>query len=163
MTVSTEKRDKNSSQVKSSKVRSLTGYLLAFASSLSNAGGAYCFKTAGENKLRVVLIRNMFQFLILLPIMTSLKKDFWGSNIKINLLLLLRGILSPIVMTLLGTSMNYLTLGDAIAIFYVYPAFVGVFAWICIRGWLTQFLLHSISITKSSFVKKNVVLVLLVT
>ena len=132
MTAISENHDETKTTAKTQ--RSWTGYILAFMAAMCNAAGAFCFKIIQENKMKVVLIRNMSQFLIIVPIMTYAGIEFWGSDTKTNLLLLLRGIISPIVMTLLGNSMNYLSLGDAIAIFYTYPVLVGIFAWICIKG-----------------------------
>ena len=127
-------RSKNASKEKVKSVRSWIGFLFAILAAISSATGSLFFKIVDENKMIVVMIRSIFQFLLFIPIMTVTGKEFAGKDRSTNLLLLIRGSLSPIMMTLIGSSMNYLTLGDAMAIFYTYPALVGVFAWICLRG-----------------------------
>ena len=133
MPVATDKLDK-SQKTKPKSARSWIGYLFALISAMSSAIGSFFFKTVDENKLVVVMIRSMLQFILFLPAMKFARQELAGENATTNLLLLLRGILSPVIMTMMGFSMNYLTLGDAMAIFYTYPALVGVFAWIILRG-----------------------------
>ena len=124
----------DSGKVPRKSIRSWTGYVFAMLSAIASATGSLFFKITDENKMIVVLVRNMLQFLLLVPLMSFQKIEFVGKTTKTNILLLLRGILSPFAMTGIGLAMNHLTLGDTMAIFYTFPALTGFFACICLKG-----------------------------
>lgn len=126
--------EKKSTVIKNSSKISWIAFVLSVLAAFLSACGNLFLKITEENKMKVVLIRNGMQFLILLPVLTWRKTDLVVMDLKVMLLALLRGIMGPSVLIFVGFSMNYLSLGDAMAIFYTYPVFVGFFACLCLNG-----------------------------
>jgi len=116
------------------RVESWTGYALAFLSSIISATGGLLVKIDAEDKMLIVLLRCMMQFLLLFPLASYKKIDLTGGNLKTLGLIMLRGFLSSVSMNAYAESLKYLPLGDAGAITYTYPAFVAFFACICLKG-----------------------------
>jgi len=87
-----------------------------------------------EHKVKVVLFRVLFQFIVLMPIVSYKKVGVVGPNLKTNLLLLLRGFLSPCITISLALALIYIPLGDSTAIFYTSPALTVFFACLCLKG-----------------------------
>ena len=134
MTASLEESVSQSLILSHKPVRSWTGYVFGLLAAMSSSTGSLFFKITDENKMIVVLVRNVLQFLLLVPVMSFKKVNLSGKTWKTNLLIFLRGILSPSAMIAFGFALNYLTLGDANAIAYTYPALAGFFACICLKG-----------------------------
>ena len=111
-----------------------SGLLFSFAGAVVSAFGAFLLKTIQEDKMKVVLVRGMLQYIATMPIVTYTKSGVVAPTMKTQVLLVLRGLLAPTVMGMLGYSMNYLTLGDAMTLYYTYPIFVLLFACLCING-----------------------------
>lgn len=130
---SSSEEDASSFEVKK-RPRRWTGYLFGAFAAITSATGSLFFKMIDENKLKVVLARYLIQYLILIPIMSYKRIEFSAYDAKTNLLLLLRGFLSPLAMSCLGLSLNYLSLGDTMAIYYIYPSLVVLFACLCLKG-----------------------------
>ena len=116
------------------KPYSWLGYVFALIAAIGSATGSLFFKITDEDKMKVVLIRSILQYLILYPAITWKKGEIVTSNAKTNALLLVRGLLFPTTFGFVGFSLDYLSLGDSMAIFYTYPAMVGLFACICLKG-----------------------------
>ena len=114
--------------------RSWTGIVFGFLAAIITSFGSIMLKITDENKVIVILLRMLFQFIVLLPVVQILKIEYSGPNIKINLLLVLRGVLSPCVTICLALALTYLPLGDSTAIFYTNPVFTVFFACLCLKG-----------------------------
>ena len=110
------------------------GYVFGVAAAISSAFANFFFKITHEDKTKAVLLRMLLQYIILIPFMTIQKIDFVINDLKTNVFILIRGFLSSAVMIFLGYSLDYLPLGDAMAIFYAYPVLVVFFACICLKG-----------------------------
>ena len=125
-----EKNEKESS----TSVNSWTGDVFALLAAIATAAGTLLIKMSPEDKLLIVMLRSMMQFLVLLPVVTKKKTNILGSNWKITMMLVMRGTLGSISMTLFAVSLNYLPVGDATAIFHVHPALVLLFACVFLKG-----------------------------
>ena len=136
MTVKSNKnfvRDSKKS-IEKTKPSSWLSYFFTLIAAFSSATGSLFLKMAVEDKMKVVLIASMLQYLFLYPVLTWKKLETITPNVKTNALLLIRGLLFPTTFAFVGFSMDYLSLGDSMAIFYTYPAMVGLFACICLKG-----------------------------
>ena len=134
MNETTSREETESDCEKSENTRSWTAYVYALLASLFAATGGLLTKIAVEDKMLIVLMRSMMQFLILLPMTTYKKIDVLGSNAKTLILLILRGVLGSIGMNTYAEALKYLPLGDVGAIVYTNPILVTLFACICLRG-----------------------------
>ena len=120
--------------VKKEGSNSWTAYVFGVAAAMCSALGNFFLKITQEDKTKAVLIRMLLQYLFLVPFMTFRKIDFVTKGLKTNVFIMIRGILGGAIMILLGYSMNYLPLGDVMAMFYTYPVLVVFFACICLKG-----------------------------
>ena len=120
--------------VKKPKTRSWTGIIFGFLSALSSSFGSVFLKMSDEHKIKVVLLRVLLQFLVLMPVVSYKKLGVITSKSKTNLLLILRGALSPCISSCFALSLSYLPLGDSTAIFYTNPALTVFFACLCLKG-----------------------------
>ena len=127
---------KSSENVSSTKtvVETLKGDIFALLSAVAGAAASLLIKTFREEKVFVVLLRGLFQFLILFPIASYKKVDLLGPNWKFLILLIARGFAGTISTVTLAMSLRFLPLGDATAILYTYPVIVMFFACICLEG-----------------------------
>ena len=122
------------STTKETKTRSWSGIIFGFLAALLTSFGSIFLKIADEHKTKVVLLRVLFQFLVLMPVVSYKKIGVITPNLKTNLLLILRGFLSPFISISLALSLTYLPLGDCTAIFYTNPALTVFFACLCLKG-----------------------------
>ena len=122
------------STTKETGTRSWSGIIFGFMAAFLTSFGSISLKIADEHKTRVVLLRVLFQFLVLMPVVTYKKIGVITPNLKTNLLLILRGFLSPFISISLALSLTYLPLGDSTAIFYTNPALTAFFACLCLKG-----------------------------
>ena len=120
------------------------GYFMSLLTTIFSASGNFFLKITNENKMTVVLIRNGLQFLFLLPVLTWRKTDLIVMDAKLMVLVFFRGVVGSVLLIFIGLSMNYLSLGDAMAIFYTYPVFVGFFACLCLKGKSVYFFMQSL-------------------
>ena len=131
---SVSSKEQNLKSATKQQSRKWTGYIFAVFSAFMNANGAMFYKMTSDNKLKVVLIRFICQYLIILPMMSYKRISMSGDNLQINILLLLRGILSPLAMSFIGISLNHLSLGDSTSIFYTFPSLVVFLACLFLKG-----------------------------
>jgi len=136
-----ENADVSSSQSTHSKIsiqgpknRSWSGIVFGFLAAITTSFGSIFLKMVDEHKVKVVLFRVLFQFILLMPIVSYKKVGVVGPNLKTNLLLLLRGFLSPCITISLALALIYIPLGDSTAIFYTNPALTVFFACLCLKG-----------------------------
>ena len=128
---STEKTNKEDE----AKVRSWTAYVFILLATICSALSNFGMKLSGPNeKALFVLIRCGMQYLILYPYIAFTKKEILESRAATSILLFTRGLSGSVGMFSLAFSLNYLSLGDAIAIFYTFPVLVGIFAFIFLKG-----------------------------
>lgn len=118
----------------SNVVKSWAGYTFALLSSIASAAGVLLIKMSPADKMLIVLLRSMIQFILLLPLVTKKKIDILGSSKTITAMLVMRGTLGCITMTIYAVALNFLPAGDATALYHIYPALVMLFACICLKG-----------------------------
>ena len=115
--------------------RSWTAYIFILVAATCSAFSNFSMKLSGpDEKALFVLIRCGMQYLILYPYIAYAKVKMIESNIATTLLLITRGLSGSIGMFSLAFSLNYLSLGDAIAIFYTFPVLVGLLAFLFLKG-----------------------------
>ena len=115
-------------------IQSWSGYLFGILAAIATASGSLFLKLTEEEKLKVVVLRSGLQFVVVLPLITYQKVILHGPNLHINILLIIRGLLGPVGLTFLAYSLNYINLGDAMAIYNTFPALVVFFACVCLKG-----------------------------
>lgn len=117
------------------KQRSWIAYLYIIIGAICSAVSNLCLKLSKpEEKANFVLVRCILQFIILYPYITCKKLDVVRAESQSNLLLLARGLCGSLGMLSLALSLKYLSLGDAISIFYTFPVLVGIFAFLFLKG-----------------------------
>ena len=129
------KNESSESDDRNERSRSWTGYLFAFLASILAASASLLIKINPEDKMLIVLMRSMLQFLTLLPVTTYKRIDLIGGDLKTLGLMILRGCLATTAINTYVEALKYLPLGDTGAITYTYPVFVNIFAWMCLKGW----------------------------
>ena len=120
---------------KGQKSKSWTAYVCVLIAAVCSALSNFSMKLSEpEEKALFVLIRCGMQYLILYPYICYTKMEMIESSKWTALLLCVRGLTGSLGMFSLAFSLNYLSLGDAIAIFYTFPVLVGLFGWLCLKG-----------------------------
>ena len=152
------KESKQSKKIESKdihkKSQSWTGNAIALLASTISATGSLLMKMTDEDKMLIVLMRCVIQFLTLLPLASYKRLDLTGGNLKTLALIMLRGLFSSVSMNTYAESLKYLPLGDAGAISYTYPVFVTIFACFCLNG--MNFTLKTVDLLVHYFFEENV-------
>ncbi|CAK8678087.1 unnamed protein product [Clavelina lepadiformis] len=114
---------------------SMLGYTFAAFSSLLMAASKLFLKLAvGAEKTQAIIFRSIMQYLYLVPIITHKKINVFGPDWKTVLILILRGAAGSLAALFITMALDHLSLGTTLSIFYVYPALVGLFACVCLKG-----------------------------
>ncbi|CAK8678088.1 unnamed protein product [Clavelina lepadiformis] len=123
------------SNPKKKPTRSLMfGYLFSVVSALCMALSGICLKlAAGAETTQMVVLTSIIQFLYLIPLITYKKINVLGPNLKTVGFLTIRGVAGSVSIIFFAMSIQHLPVGTVTSIAYIYPALVGLFAWVCLR------------------------------
>ncbi|CAK8678083.1 unnamed protein product [Clavelina lepadiformis] len=110
------------------------GYIFMVSGSLCIAFAGILLKGAKEaTKTHMLLLRCILQYLMLVPVLTYRKTNVLGPDVKTFLCLLGRGLFGSVSGVFFYSSLNILTFGNALAIFYTSPAMIGILACIFLK------------------------------
>ncbi|CAK8678082.1 unnamed protein product [Clavelina lepadiformis] len=110
------------------------GYVFVLLSCLCVSFAGILLKgSTGATKTHMILLRCIMQYILLVPVLTYRKTNVLGSDIKTFLCLVGRGLFGSLASVFFYLSLDTLTFGNALAIFYTSPAMIGILACICLK------------------------------
>ena len=125
---------KKSNPVVVSKKQRYLGYLFALLTALCAALSYGFTKLYNGNRVKAVVVRCVLQTLCVWPLISYKNVDVFRTTLDTTVLLIIRGLTSGCAVITLSLAVAYLPVGDVIAIFYSFPAMVGIMAWIFLKG-----------------------------
>ncbi|CAK8678085.1 unnamed protein product [Clavelina lepadiformis] len=126
--------DEDNNPKKNSVRPSMLGFFLAVLAALLQALSGICLKAAlGAEKTQMLIFRCIMQYLYLAPVIQYKKIDVFGPDRKSVCFMIIRGVTGSFAGLFVTMSLDSLSLGTTLSIFYIYPALVGLFACICLK------------------------------